>query len=34
MMLAFDSRSPLTMMLFLLLWAVPTLAIGGAVDRF
>jgi hypothetical protein len=34
MMLAFDSLSPLTMMLFLLLWAVPTLAIGGAVDRF
>ena len=34
MLLAFDSLSPLTMMLFLLLWAVPTLAIGGAVDRF
>jgi cation transport ATPase len=34
MFLAFDSLSPLTMMIFLLLWAVPTLAIGGAVDRF
>jgi hypothetical protein len=32
--LAFDSLSPLTMMIFLLLWSVPTLAIGGAVDRF
>ena len=33
-LLAFDSLSPLTLLVFLLLWAVPTLAIGGAVDRF
>lgn len=33
-LLAFDSLSPVTMLVFLLLWAVPTLAIGGAVDRF
>lgn len=33
-MLAFDSLSPLTMLAFQLLWAVPTLAISGIVDRF
>lgn len=33
-MQAFDSLSPTTMLVFLLLWAVPTLAISGIVDRF
>lgn len=32
--LAFDSLSPLSMMVFLLLWAVPNLLISGAADQF
>ncbi|MCD8189078.1 MAG: hypothetical protein LUD78_02480 [Clostridiales bacterium] len=32
--LAFASLTPLTMLVFLLLWAVPNLAISGAADQF
>ena len=32
--LAFDSLTPLSMMAFLLLWAIPTVVISGVIDRF
>lgn len=32
--MAFASLTPLTMLVFLLIWAVPNLAISGAVDKF